>query len=209
MLRVLVMVTWLAFVAACGDAVDQGNEADRAPVSPPEEIETAPAPQPEPFEPAARPSVRPQQAEIDWNSARRDLAERPADVAVANFGIESGGSAPAVPVLLPTGIVTPQGAGTPAFRPLRDGYYANYPGAAYDITVSGTDRVHGDGEVARNDDMNFAQMAAGAQVSLSRYGADYLVEFECKGVEGALGDSCISEEDAMEIARNLVIAGTR
>lgn len=213
MLRALIMVSWLAFVAACGDVVNRGGEPDPAPApeAPPAETETAPAEAaPEPFEPAARPSVRPESARIDWPAARRDLAERPADAETANFGIESGGSAPPVPVLLPTGIVTPQGAGQPAYRPLNDGYYANYPGTDYDITVSGTNRVYGSAEGAEDTaGMSFERMAAGAQVSLSRYGADYLVEFECKGYAGARGDNCVSEEDALQIARDLVIAGTR
>lgn len=211
MLRLLVMLSWLGFVAACGDAVD-GFPRSETPESVPEapaEPAPAPAPEPAPFEPEERPSVTPQTTPIDWDSARRDMAERPGDVEIANFGIESGGSAPPVPVLLPTGIVVPQGAGQPAYRPLTDGYYANYPGAEYDITISGTNRVYGAGGQGSVDEMAFARTAAGAQVSLSRYGADYLVEFECKGFAGARGDGCISEDDAMEMARNLVIAGTR
>ncbi len=211
MLRLFVMLAWLGFVAACGDAVD-GFQGPQAPEPEPAETtqpEPEPAPQPVPFEPQARPAVQSLTAQVDWDSARRDLAERPGEVERANFGIESGGSAPPVPVLLPTGIVTPQGAGEPAYRALSDGYYANYPGAEYDITISGSNRVYGTGNGTDVDAMSFARTAAGAQVALSRYGADYLVEFECKGFAGAQGDGCISEEDAMELARDLVIVGTR
>ena len=36
-----------------------------------------------------------------------------------------------------------------------------------------------------------------------------MVEFECKGLPGEDGGSCIDEDEALEVAQNLVIAGSR
>ena len=79
------------------------------------------------------------------------------------------------------------------------------------MTISGTNQVFsGNGAPATDTgEMRFRTTAAGAMVTLSRYGADYLVEFECNGAAGALGDACVSEEEALEVAQNLVIAATR
>ncbi len=215
MLRLFFMIAWLGFVAACGDIVDRARGApETAPETPAATPERAPpetAAEPEPYVPQPRPSARARASQIDWDSARNDLASRPGTVAPARFGIESGATAPPVPVLLPTGIVIPQGVGEPAFRALRDGYFANYPGIDYDITISGTNIVHdgASGRTEGSENVTFAATASGAQVSLSRYGADYLVEFECRQLAGISGDACISEDAAMQIARDLVIVGSR
>lgn len=158
-----------------------------------------------------RPEAIEGQANIDWSAARADLAMIPSDDREGAFQIASGGQAPPVPVLLPSGIVIPAGAETQVrFQPLADGYFASYPGAAYDIIVNGTNEVIG--QSARMDDgldkINFQATASGAQVALSRYGADYLVEFECNDADGG-GADCISEDEALDVARKLVIAGTR
>lgn len=150
---------------------------------------------------------------IDWEAARRDMASTPSDSREATgFQVESQGTAPPVPVLLPTGIVTAQGAGSgPRFQPTSDGYFAAYPGLDYDIVVNGTNeviRTPGDQEVVTETDLTYTPTMTGAQVSFSRYGADYLVEFECKSIEDGEAD-CITEEEALEVTQKLVIAGTR
>ena len=94
------------------------------------------------------------------------------------------------------------------FQPLSDGYFAFYPGADYNIVVNGTNEVIGDRSDAGDTPMRFSPTTTGAQVAFTKYGADYLVEFECTKAEGADPD-CISEEDAMSIAGSLVPVRSR
>lgn len=152
-------------------------------------------------------------ANIDWEAARRDMASTPSSSReTTGFQVEAEAAAPPVPVLLPTGIVVPQGAESGVrFQPMSDGYFATYPGIDYDIIVNGTNEVleiPGDSTPAEDSALTYTPTMTGAQVSFSRYGADYLVEFECKSIEGGEAD-CISEDEALEVTRKLVIAGTR
>ncbi|MEL7129271.1 MAG: hypothetical protein AAGK23_06970 [Pseudomonadota bacterium] len=150
-------------------------------------------------------------ATIDWASARSDLAASNEDSG-ATVQVQSGGNAPPVPVLLPSGIAVAQsdGAGV-RFNPTRDGYFAAYPGAAYDIVMNGTNQVAGvDGEPVspRTEAPVFTATVAGAQVALSRYGADYLIEFECNQLDAGTA-TCIDEVEALAVAERLVVAGSR
>jgi hypothetical protein len=151
-------------------------------------------------------------ATIDWEAARADLAATPSEERETGFQVASGGTAPPVPVLLPTGIVVPQGAeGGVRFQPMSDGYFAAYPGIDYDIVVNGTNEVIGadqSGDAESEPVLTYTSTMTGAQVSFSRYGADYLVEFECKSIEGGEAD-CITEQEALDVTNKLVIAGTR
>ena len=61
---------------------------------------------------------------------------------------------------------------------------------------------------ARTDAFIFQTTTNGAQVAFSRYGADYLVEFECKELVNGL-PACITEDEAVAFARDLAISGTR
>lgn len=161
--------------------------------------------------PKSRPVVTEKEAEIDWAAARKDLASIPSEAREDSFQIASGNDAPPVPVLLPTGIVMPAGAENQIkFQPLSDGYFAAYPGVTYDVIVNGTNEVMGDGARSAPEDRaeRFLATASGAQVAFSRYGADYLVEFECNEIDGETG-TCLTEDEAVEVARKLVIAGTR
>ncbi|WP_291078993.1 hypothetical protein [Hyphomonas sp.] len=151
-------------------------------------------------------------ATIDWDAARADMAARSGEDRETGFQVASGNSAPPVPVLLPTGIVVAQSAENGVrFQPMSDGYFAYYPGIDYDIVVNGTNEVFGttgDAEDGDAPDLMFTPTMTGAQVTFSRYGADYLVEFECKAAQTAEG-VCITEQEALEITEKLVIAGTR
>jgi hypothetical protein len=161
--------------------------------------------------------VRPEAVEstagIDWEAARRDMTSVPSDDRGAGaFQVQSGAEAAPVPVLLPTGIVVPQSAeGGVKFQLMSDGYFATYPGVDYDIVVNGSNEVVGAREssaLSTDTEPTFEATASGAQVAFSRYGADYLIEFECKNSSGE-APTCIGEDEALEIARKLVIAGTR
>ena len=204
-----------ASLAACGPNFaapgDAPVETPDAPIGN-ETPETDPVAQPEAALPApGRPTADAKAAEIDWTKAREDMAARPVDDTENDFQVASGPAAPPVPVLLPTGIVTTASTGnTPRFQPLSDGYFAAYPGTEYDIIVNGTNEVIGEGRnsTSANTTPRYLATAAGAQISFSRYGADYLVEFECNEISGEDG-TCITEADAMAIANELIIAGTR
>ena len=121
---------------------------------------------------------------------------------------------PAVPVLLPDEPVTIASTGESSldFRPTADGYFAVRKGEIYDMIINGTDRlVVRPGEVGtvRDSELKFEETLTGAQVSFSRYGASYLVEFMCKDPETPAKGSCVTEEEALVDVEKLLIAGTR
>lgn len=161
--------------------------------------------------------VRPESASsgavIDWEAARRDLAARSAEDIEGSFSVQSGGDAAPVPVYLPSGPVAAQSGDVAVrFQPTNDGYYAFFPAEAYDIIVNGTNVVMtepGAGAApARTMAFNFQPTTNGGQVAFSRYGADYLVEFECKELVNGL-PACITQDEAVAFARDLAISGTR
>lgn len=190
----------------------RGGEAPPAaeePVLPPadEEAQDAPA-----AELPVRPGAAGAESAIDWEAARRDLAARPIDEREGSFQIASGEAAPSVPVFLPSSPVAAQSGDVAVrFQPVSDGYYAFFPGDEYDIIVNGTNKIiaaPGTAIQPRGEALNFQPTTDGAQVVFSRYGADYLVEFQCKQLTGGL-PLCITEEEAIAFAEDLVISGTR
>lgn len=184
----------------------------------PADVAEAPAEEPAATEAETGPDlpVRPETvtagSSIDWEAARRDLAARPLEEREASFSIQSGGDAPPVPVFLPSAPVSVQGGEVAIrFQPTNDGYYAFFPSDAYDIIVNGTNVVFlspGEAPQPRPETYTFATTTTGASVTFSRYGADYLVEFECK-VFTAGQPNCITEDEALAFARDLALSGTR
>lgn len=213
MKRAYLGIATAALLAACGEGTVFEEEAE-APQPPSVSV---PAADTAATAPANRTSGQMSKATIDWDAANADLARR--NAAARSFGseeeetlqIQSGGDPVAVPVLLPTGIVSIQRSGTgPTIRQTEDGYFARYPGLKYDIVVHGTNEIAASAEdiVIRDEDFDFVDLMDGAQVSLSRYGADYLISFECNGAEGGMS-SCIDQDEAFEVARGLIISGGR
>jgi len=150
-------------------------------------------------------------AQIDWESALRDKASQE-DSDNELVGIASSGEPAAVPILLPTGIVTPASAERGIMvRKTPDGYFASYPGEVYDIVINGTNLIAGtaDDVAERAGEPVFTASVAGAQLSLSRYGADYLIEFECNIDLPAESDTCITEDEAFDMAEKLIVVGTQ
>ena len=148
---------------------------------------------------------------IDWTQAQADIAaqrEAAGEAGLAQVA-SAGGDLSPVPILLPTGIVQPANASPPGFKTTSDGYIARFEGVAYDIVMNGTSMTYGKvGEdVDARPDYRFELTDAGAQIALSRYGADYLIEFECNILEE--NNSCITEEEAVEVANNLIVTGGR
>jgi hypothetical protein len=151
------------------------------------------------------------QSTIDWPSARADRAKAPvndAPVTIQSADGKSGGL-PQVPVLLPSGIVQTQSAGPPALVTTDDGYFATYKTPKYDAIVNGSKQAYKTGQAAAANkaDIKFTQGEAGAQLAFSRYGADYLIQFECHEADGA--KSCISEEEARAFADGLFVQQTQ
>jgi len=144
---------------------------------------------------------------IDWEAARADAAKRPADVVVP----QSVGSEPlTVPMLLPGGMVqTASDRPTPP-RIVKDGYFATYHTPRYDVTVNGSSKAYavgGDAPATDKAEMKFQTVEAGAQLTFSRYGADYVIDFECREVDSPEG--CITEAEAKEFADSLFVAASR
>jgi hypothetical protein len=170
-----------------------------------------------PQEQTAQPAVAGPPTEdgaIDWAAARADRAASPAadqaSVSVQSVTGDAPGP-PAVPILLPSGIVQVQGADArpPALVATDDGYFANYRMAKWDAVVNGSKRAYVTGEApaANAGEMKFTVSDASAQMAFTRYGADYLIEFECRQLDGALG--CITEEEARDFANSLFVAQTQ
>ncbi|MGB3627057.1 MAG: hypothetical protein WA989_14595 [Henriciella sp.] len=201
------------------DTDDQAGMETAGPADP-DPVETADTNRPEavtgaesePDQPV-RPAAASRTAEIDWEAARTDLASSPASEDDGAFNIQSGSTAPPVPVLLPTMPVRPAGTTDgpqPQFRPVPDGYFAVFPGQDYNLIVNGTNLVTDipNVENVETEDMTYSETTTGAIVSFSRYGADYMIEFECLG-SGEEGGDCITEDEAKAVAEEIVISGTQ
>lgn len=191
----------LATVVGCEEPQLRAPEVAPASATPTEEAITD-------LSGAEKPSQRTRQ--IDWTAARQARiqaieAGHTADTVLAQAS--GNASLSPVPVMLPSGIVMPASQKqTVAFTP--DGYFASYPGAKYDIIVNGTNEVFDtsamDADEAERLEMKFDAVDAGAQVAFSRFGADYLVEFECNILDGDTG--CITEEQALAVVNGLFVA---
>jgi len=210
-MRILILTAMSGLVlAACDQLTEQAPlEAE----APPELVQSVEAAAPATDLPEANNIAERKTATIDWNAARTDFAARDSDDG-AMAQVASAG-APAVPVLLPDepiGIASAGGEDALQFRPLADGYFAVKKGEIYDLIINGTDRLvasPGGAGTARDTELVFEETMTGAQVSFSRYGASYLVEFMCKDPATAVKGSCVSEAEAVAEVEKLLIAGTR
>lgn len=148
-------------------------------------------------------------AQIDWESARADRAKAPNSDVVTVQQATPGAGPVKVPMLLPSGIVQAQNARPPAVVTTEDGYFATYQLPKYDAIVNGSAQAYANtgGKPVDKTAMKFTQGDASAQLSFSRYGADYLIEFECREVDGA--DSCITEDEAKAFAESLFVSQTQ
>jgi hypothetical protein len=194
-MRVLLLAGLAAFAAACTQETPAAPQEAAQP--PAEEAKV---------QPLAAPPV---ESKIDWDSARADLSKRPADAPVTVQTAGQEGPSP-VPMLLPSGIVQ-----TASDRPsppvvTKDGYFANYHLPRYDAIVNGSMKAYAaPGQAAGADKsvMKFTTSEGGAQLTFSRYGADYLIEFECREIDGPEG--CITESEAKDFAESLFVAQTQ
>lgn len=162
------------------------------------------------FQVAQAPAGPPQvSGQIDWEAARADRAKASTNTANVQIQNTTGNQAPPpVPMLLPSGIVQAQNARPPAVVTTGDGYFATYQLPRYDAIVNGTATatVTG-GQAGDKAAMKFDVTEGGAQLAFSRYGADYLIEFECRQIDG--GETCLTEEEATAFANSLFVAQTQ
>lgn len=190
-MRVLLLAGIAALAASCGEAAKTPEAA-----APPAEGQA---------QVAAAPSV---EGQIDWTKAQADFtAKRPADAPVLPQSVQDKPSP--VPMLLPSGIVQTQNDRPVPPVVTQDGYFATYHLPRYDATVNGSMKAYtGTGAKAGDKEaMKFTRGEANASLAFSRYGADYLIDFECREVDGPEG--CITETEAKEFAESLFVAQTR
>jgi len=195
-MRVLILASMAVLAAACTEEKPAGPVAA-----------TTPAAEEAPVQVASAPST---EQTVDWEKARADFtSKRPADAPATVQTSGQEGPSP-VPMLLPSGIVQ-----TASDRPTppvvtKDGYFATYHLARYDAIVNGSMKAYtGTGQTATGDKeaMKFTKGEAVASLSFSRYGADYLIDFECREIDGPEG--CITEAEAKEFADSLFVAQVR
>ena len=193
-MRVLILASIAALAAACTQETPAPEAAETPPaVDGAVQVASAPA----------------TEGQIDWAKAQADFtSKRPADAPVSVQTAGQDGPSP-VPMLLPSGIVQ-----TASDRPVppvvtKDGYFATYHLARYDATVNGSMKAYtGTGAPTGDKEaMKFTIGEAAASLSFSRYGADYLIDFECREVDGP--GSCITEAEAKELAESLFVAQIR
>jgi hypothetical protein len=193
MRSLLLAGTFAIAMAACTQEQTPAPEA-AAPATDEQTVSTASAGPP------------PVAGQIDWAAARADAAKRPADVVIP----QAAGSDPlTVPMLLPVIVQTASDRPVPP-RINKDGYFATYHLPRYDVIVNGSSKAYQAGAAAPAGDkteMKFTTVEAGAQLAFSRYGADYLIEFECREVDSPEG--CITEAQAKEFAETLFVAQSR
>ncbi len=120
------------------------------------------------------------------------------------------GRAP-VPVLMP-GDLRAQSLLSAArtFTAVEDGYFAVIEGEIYDIVVNGTSEyLAAPGRPEQVEDpeaYRFTEAEGGAVLSFSRYGADYIIQFECRQ-RATDGRPCVSRDQAERFASAMDFIG--
>lgn len=157
--------------------------------------------------------VASQERKVDWAQAQKEQPSANAvttansgfDVQVANAADDSP-----VPMLAPpatAAVASGLDDEATVVRVTPDGYFATFAGPKYDVTVHGTKAfyVAPNSAPAKTQDaepaLRFEQGEGQAQITFKRYGADYLIEFNCK--TGAADQACITEAEAAAFARRL------
>lgn len=208
-------------LAACGGQ-DNASKTDTAQTAPefnaqdgPQAAASPQAVTPDPVAVVPKPpAATPRYAQIDWAAAQADMAAAGGPQTRMTTATADD-TPPPVPLLLPPSNTSVQTVGPRGGAPspqalvmLQDGYFATVPGATYDIIINGTNIIADlDGKTkTRSETPRFAFTSTGAEVTLSRYGADYLIQFECRDAIGE--DNCITEADALALADKLTVQGT-
>lgn len=104
-------------------------------------------------------------------------------------------------------------SGKQVVKATSDGYFATFPGAKYDVIVTGTKKAYKAPDKAPPptvttqsvDEFAYSQTDTGAEVTFKQFGADYLVQFECKKPDET--KSCVTEAEARGVVESLVMVG--
>jgi len=118
-----------------------------------------------------------------------------------------------VPVLAPSGMTSNQAAGfARSYRTTPDGYFARMSGDDYDVVINGTHAyaVAPPDAGARTRDTStyqFSESETGLGVTFGRFGADYAVDFECRGSGDEAGMDCITQQAATRFVERLIPVG--
>lgn len=191
MSRLVLLIPLLAALAACG--VDKSIAAGEA---------------------------KPEKGErqVDWAAAQKDAAAK--GVETAGAGLQPSTINPAakagssVPILAPPPVVGAAASGLTqqgVVQATPDGYFAMFEGPAYDVVIHGTKDFYAAPAgapattKARLSGYRFDIGEGQAQLAFTRYGADYLVEFNCKSATPLV--ACITEAEAVAFAERLQAAG--
>jgi len=149
---------------------------------------------------------------VDWGAAAAKAGSTGKTVVSAqSVGVDA--QSPVPMLALPT--ITAQGvdSGKQTVKATGDGYFATFPGVKYDVVVTGTKKAYKAPEKAPPptvttqsvDEFNYSETDTGAEVSFKQFGADYLVQFECKKPDET--KSCVTEKEARSVVEDLVMVG--
>lgn len=118
-----------------------------------------------------------------------------------------------VSVLAPSGMSSEQAAGfARSFRATPSGYFARMSGDDFDVVINGT-RAYAvappsAGARSRDTSANqFSESETGLGVTFARFGADYSVDFVCRGGGNEAGMECISQQAAARFVERLIPVG--
>lgn len=119
-----------------------------------------------------------------------------------------------IPVLAPPTLSeTQRTAFSDSFRAVPDGFFAVIPARGYDVVVNGTITYAIAPELIKVIDRGGARYLyeegeTGVSISFSRYGADYLLQFECTDPARAGEDNnCVDEDTVVATAESLSVIG--
>lgn len=196
----LLVIAALAALTAC-------NPKPKADASPSPAAPNAASASPDQQAQAGAPETK--TGQIDWDAARKAKAEATRGDQTVSIAAAPSGPPPAVPMLLPAGVVRAANAQAPQIHKTDTGYFANYDMPKFSATVTGTNKSYVTGAPAAGakEALKFTVGEGEATMSFSRFGADYTIQFECKQIDG--GDTCITEAEAKEFADSLFVAQTQ
>lgn len=109
-----------------------------------------------------------------------------------------------IPVLFPSALAMSADAAPPGISATRGGYIATFDLPDYVVILTGQAKARR-GAVA-SEEFRFSAGTDSAQLSFSRYGADYLLVFNCREVSES--DACMSRDEAVAFAESMFVVQT-
>lgn len=148
---------------------------------------------------------------VEWPAGAQAAADAIAD-RVFPAGASSAFADSPIPVLAPQGIESEEArAFLKTYRSVKNGFFATIPGSAYDVVINGTQSfavAPAAATVVERGDRKylFEFGEIGAHISFSKFGVDYLVEFNCHETP-SLTKSCVTQDEAVAFVDKLQIVG--